>query len=201
MVDLGTGELFYFFFNLHAFFLTSKQMGLCTSPKQRLPERFISILFLCFFVYSIEGQFCYTPQNFFVHFSALFHFSFQVANLIITPQLFLFSPSYANMKTSGQTFCLWTLLSFFLCLSCCSRLARKDESCLSNIFKQPRVVYHNQALFTAAMCACAQFSVVVFWRGLWHRFIGCSRCTFVCKCIYLYRNVCICIPRKYLCAF
>lgn len=56
-------------------------------------------------------------------------------------------------------------------------------------FKQPRNVYPNCSPFTATMCACAQFTVVVFLRGLWYDFIGCSRCPFGCKCIYLYRNV------------
>ena len=56
-------------------------------------------------------------------------------------------------------------------------------------FKQPRNVYHNCSAFTATMCACAQFTVVVFLRGLWYGFIGCSKCPFGCKCIYVYRSV------------
>lgn len=113
----------------------------------------------------------------------------------------MLSPPYANTKASGQTFPLWTLLSFFLCFSCCSRLTRRDESCLGNIFRQPRDVCHNWAPFTTVMCACAQFTVVVFWKGLWHSFIGCSRCPFACKCIYIYKSVYTFIPRKCFCAF
>lgn len=60
-------------------------------------------------------------------------------------------------------------------------------------FEQPRNVYHNCFPFTATMCVCAQFTVVVFLRGLWYGFIGCSRCPFGYKCIYLYRSVYTCI--------
>lgn len=56
-------------------------------------------------------------------------------------------------------------------------------------FKQSRDVYHDCSPFTATMCACAQFTVVVFPRGLWYGFIGCSRCPFGCKCIYLNRKI------------
>lgn len=177
-------------------------MGLHSSPKQCLPERFISNLFPCFFTYS-TGWFCYTPQSFSVHPSALFHFTFQVASLIITYSTTIFA-LFSLCQYEG----FWANFSsvdfavlFLLCFSCCSRLVRRNESCLGSIFKQLRTLYHNWAPLTTVMCACAQFTVVVFGGGLWHSFIGCSRCPFVCKCIYLYRSVYICIPRKYLCAF
>lgn len=56
-------------------------------------------------------------------------------------------------------------------------------------FKQSRDIYHDCSPFTTTMCACAQFTVVVFPRGLWYGFIGCSRCPFGCKCIYLNRKI------------
>lgn len=114
--------------------------------------------------------------------------------------IFVFS-SLCQYEGLWASFSSLDFVVLFLVLICCSRLAGRDESCLGNIFKQPRTVYHNWAPFTTAMCACAQFAVVVFWRGLWHSFIGCSRCPFVCKFLYLYTSIYVCIPRKYLCAF
>lgn len=110
--------------------------------------------------------------------------------LTLIPRVFLLSPlmpiwrPLSNFSSPGS-------LGLFLVFLPAAVAGRWEgmKAVWAISFKQPRNVYPNCSPFTATMCACAQFTVVVFLRGLWYDFIGCSRCPFGCKCIYLYRNV------------
>lgn len=160
--------------------------------KQRLPERFISSLFPCFLAYSIEESFCYAPRSFCIPASASSYFSFQVARLTNTYSRAIFAlSSLCQYKGFWANFSSLDFLGLFLVLlpSAVAGLPERMKAIWAVSFKQPRHVYHNYSPFTATMCACAQFTVVVFLRGLWCGFIGCSRCPFGCKCIYLSRSV------------
>lgn len=167
-------------------------MGLCTGIKQCLPERFTSSLFPCFFACSIEEWVCYTSKSFSIPPSASFHFFFQVTRLTNTYSRTIFAlSSLRQYKGLWANFSSPDFLGLFLELFSATPAGLPDgmKAVWAISFKQPRNVYHNCSAFTATMCACAQFTVVVFLRGLWYGFIGCSRCPFGCKCIYLYRSV------------
>lgn len=174
------------------FTVSSKCMDPCTGIKQCLPERFISNFFLRFFVHSIEEWFCYTSKSFSVPPSASFHFSSQVARLSNTYSRTIFVlSSLCQYEGLWAIFSSLDFLGLFLVLfpTAVVGLPEGMKAVWAISFKQPRNVYHNCFPVTATMCACAQFTVVVFPRGLWYGFIGCSRCPFGCKCIYLYRSV------------
>lgn len=195
IVDLGV--VIFFFFTV-----SSKRMGLCTGIKHCLPERFISSLFPCFFVYSIEGCFCYKSRSFSIPPSASFNFSFQVARLTNTYSRTIFSlSSWCQYKGLWANFPSPDFLGLFLVLfpAAIAGLPERLKAVWAISFKQMRNVYHNCSPFTTTMCACAWFTVVVFPRGLWYGFIGCSRCPFGCKylsirkCIYTHSRKCLCI--------
>lgn len=154
----------------------------------KIYQQFLPLFFAC----SLEEWVCYTSKRFSIPPSASFHFSFQVTRLTNTYSRTIFAlSSLRQYKGLWANFSSPDFLGLFLELFSATAAGLPDgmKAVWAISFKQPRNVYHNCSAFTATMCACAQFTVVVFLRGLWYGFIGCSRCPFGCKCIYLYRSV------------